>query len=248
MIKAIFFDLDDTLLANSMEAFVPAYFQALTRHMAHLVPPERLIAELLRATRAMEANDGSGPTNEEAFDAVFYPALGYEKATLQPIFEKFYAEEFPKLHTMTRPIPEARPMVEWAFAHDLQVAIATNPMFPRTAVEQRLAWAGVPASEFDYALVTSYEIMHATKANPAYYREIVERLGRQPRECLMVGDDWERDMLPAASIGIPIYWLTRPDDTLLPIPPFEQRKGGVLIGQGTLGSLLDWANAGGLAL
>jgi FMN phosphatase YigB (HAD superfamily) len=130
----------------------------------------------------------------------------------------------------------------------LQVAIATNPMFPRTAVEQRLDWADVPVTEFDYALVTSYEIMHATKANPAYYHEIIERLARQPRECLMVGDDWERDMLPAASIGIPIYWLTRPDDTLLPIPPFEQRKGGVLIGQGTLGSLRDWVSAGGLAL
>jgi FMN phosphatase YigB (HAD superfamily) len=248
VIKAILFDLDDTLLANSMDAFIPAYFQALTRTMAGTIPPERLIAELLHATRAMEANDGSGPTNEEAFDAVFYPALGYEKATLQPIFDKFYTEEFPKLRAMTRPIPEARPLVEWAFEHDLQVAIATNPLFPRTAIEQRLDWADVPVSEFDYALVTSYEIMHATKASTAYYREIAERLACQPRECLMVGDDWERDMLPAASIGIPIYWLTRPGDTLLPIPPFEQRKGGVLIGQGTLGSLLDWVNAGGLVV
>ncbi len=137
MIKAILFDLDDTLLANPMDAFIRAYFQALTQYMAHMIPPDRLIAELLRATRAMEANDGSGPTNEEAFDAVFYPALGYEKAVLQPIFENFYAEEFPKLRAMTHPIPEARPMVEWAFAHALQVVIATNPMFPRMAIEQR---------------------------------------------------------------------------------------------------------------
>ncbi len=243
MIKAILFDLDDTLLTNSMDIFVPAYFQALTRYMAHLIPPERLISELLRGTRAMEANSGNGPTNEETFDAVFYPALGYEKATLQPIFEQFYAEEFPKLQAMTRPIPEARPLVEWAFAHDFQVAIATNPLFPRTAIEQRLAWAGVPASEFDYALVTSYEIMHATKANPAYYHEIVERLGRQPRECLMVGDDWERDMLPAAAVGIPIYWITQSESPAPPIPASR-----VLIGQGTLGSLLDQANAGGLAV
>ncbi len=122
-----------------------------------------------------------------------------------PLLERFYAEEFPKLQAMTRPIPEARPLVEWAFAHDLQVAIATNSLFPRTAIEQRLAWAGVPVTEFDYALVTSYEIMHATKANPAYYCEVLERLGRQPSECLMVGDDWTLDMLPAAAVGIPIY-------------------------------------------
>jgi len=241
-VKAILFDLDDTLLVNSMDAFAPAYFQALARYLAHLIPPERLIAELLRGAQAMEANNGSGLTNEQVFDAVFYPALGYEKATLHPLLERFYAEEFPKLQTMTRPIPEARPLVEWAFAHGLQVVIATNSLFPRTAIEQRLAWAGVPASEFAYALVTSYEVMHATKANPAYYREIVERLGRQPDECLMVGDDWRLDMFPAAVIGIPIYWITQSTEPPS-IPP-----GSTLVGQGTLGSLLDRANAGGLAL
>jgi len=69
MLKAILFDLDNTLLGNSMATFVPAYFQALTRYVAHLIPPDRLLTELLRATRAMEANDGNGPTNEEAFAA-----------------------------------------------------------------------------------------------------------------------------------------------------------------------------------
>jgi len=194
MLKAILFDLDDTLLVNSMETFVPAYFQALTRYVAHLIPPERLIVELLRATRAMEANDGTGPTNEEAFAAIFYPAIGYTSDEVKPLFEQFYTEEFPKLRRLTQALPEARPLVAWAFERGLQVAIATNPLFPRLPVEQRLEWAGVPATEFDYALVTTYEDMHATKAHPAYYREILDRLGRQPGECLMVGDDWTRDM------------------------------------------------------
>jgi FMN phosphatase YigB (HAD superfamily) len=248
MFKAILFDLDDTLLANSMAAFVPAYFQAFGRYVAHLIRPDRFVSELMRGSRAMDANDGTGPTNEEAFAAVFYPALGYEPEELRPVFERFYAEEFPKLRAMARPIPEARLLVEWAFKNGLQVAIATNPMFPRTAVEQRLEWAGVPVTEFDYALVTTYEIMHATKSHPAYYREIVSKLGREPKECLMVGDDWKHDMAPAAMVGIPIFWITRPDDTLLPIPPFERVKGSVLIGQGALASLWDWVKAGGLAV
>jgi HAD superfamily hydrolase (TIGR01549 family) len=231
--KAILFDLDDTLLVNSMETFVLAYFQALTRHVAHLIPPEKLISELLRGTRAMEANDGTGPTNEEAFAALFYPALGYEQAELKPVFEQFYAEEFPKLQSLTQPVPQARPLIEWAFERGLQVAIATNPLFPRTAVEQRLAWAGIPVSDFDYALVTAYEDMHATKAHPAYYREILGRLGREPQECLMVGDDWERDVAPAASVGIPVYWIVGPDDEL-------PSQDVALVGQGTLAELQDW--------
>jgi FMN phosphatase YigB (HAD superfamily) len=248
MFKAILLDLDDTLLANPMETFIPAYFQALGGYLAHLVPPERLLEELMRGSRAMEVNAGDGPTNEEAFASVFYSALEYERSDLEPVIQEFYAEEYPKLRTLTRPVPEGRPLVEWAFENGLKVAIATNPFFPRTAIEQRLEWANVPATEFDYALITCYEKMHATKAHPAYYQEVVDLLGLQPRDCLMVGDDWQRDMEPAASVGIPIYWITPPHDTLLPVPPMQKVKGGVLIGQGTLESLWDWIGRGGLAV
>ncbi len=248
MFKAILFDLDDTLLANPINAFISAYFEALGKYMAHLIPPERLVKEIMRATQEMEKNDGTGPTNQKAFASAFYPTVGYEQKVLEPIFEQFYTEEFPKLQHLTRLIPEARFLVEWAFEHDLQVVIATNPVFPRIAVEQRLKWADVPVTEFDYALVTSYENMHATKANPAYYSEIVAKLSYEPRECLMIGDDWDRDMMPAALTGISIYWVTKPDDTLLPIPPMQQFKGGVLVGQGTVESLWDWIGRGGLAI
>ncbi|RLC66827.1 MAG: HAD family hydrolase [Chloroflexi bacterium] len=233
MFKALLLDLDDTLLKNSMETFVPAYFRAVTRYVDHLIPPQQLITELMRATNAMEANDGTGPTNEETFAAIFYPAVGYTAEELRPVFERFYAEEFPKLRSLTQPIPEAPLIVEWACRQGLQVAIATNPLFPRSPILQRLEWAGVPASEFDYALVTSYENMHATKAHPAYYREILTLLHRQPDECLMVGDDWRRDVAPAASVGIPVYWIAAPDQP----PPAEGVK---LIEQGTMADLWDW--------
>jgi HAD superfamily hydrolase (TIGR01549 family) len=248
MFKAILFDLDDTLLANSIETFIPAYFQALGEYVAHLIPPERLVSEIMRATRAMEQNDGTGLTNQETFASVFYPAVGYKQEELEPVFAKFYTNEFPKLRNLTQPIPEARLLVEWAFGRGLQVVIATNPVFPHLAIEQRLDWANVPVTEFDYALVTSYENTHATKASPAYYEEVVAQLDCEPKECLMVGDDWERDMMPAATAGIPIYWITKPNDTLLPIPPMQKIKGGVLVGQGTLESLWDWIGRGGLAL
>ena len=241
MLKAILFDLDDTLLGNAMETFIPAYFQALTRHVAHLIPAERLIGELMRATQTMDTNDGSGPTNEETFAAAFYPAVGYDQDELRPIFEQFYVEEFPKLQPLTQTLSEARPLVEWAFAHDLQVVIATNPLFPRLAIEQRLEWAGVPVSEFNYALVTVYEDMHATKSHLAYYREILARVGRQPDECLMVGDDWQRDIVPATRIGIPTYWIAGPGEA----PPTDDARP---IGQGMLADLWRRIEADNLPL
>jgi FMN phosphatase YigB (HAD superfamily) len=239
MLKAVLFDLDDTLLKNPMEAFVPAYFQALTRYAAHLVPPDRLVSSLIAGMRAMGSNDGTGPTNEEVFSKVFYPAVGLEAEVLKPVLFEFYADVFPRLKPLTRPAPKSRALVEWAFAQDLQVAVATNPVFPLPAVEQRLAWADVPKSEFDYALVTSMENSRALKPNPAYYRGILTALGRSARECLMVGDDWAQDMVPASSIGIPVFWIAAAD---APLPDANVP----LFGRGPLSDLWRLSRSKGL--
>lgn len=208
MLKALLLDLDDTLLGNPMAVFVPAYFRALTEFAGDEVPPDRLIDELLRATAAMENNDGAGETNEEAFAAVFYPGLGRDRSELEPVFERFYEEAFPALRRLTRPRPEARALVDWALHAGLEIVIATNPLFPRSAIEQRLDWAGIAAGEFPYALVTSYEIMHSTKAHPAYYHEIVERLAVPAQACLMCGDTWEWDVVNATAAGLQAFWVT----------------------------------------
>lgn len=229
MLKAVLFDLDDTLLGNPMDGFLPAYFQALTRYLTHLVPPERLMTHLMRGTKAMDTNHSQDITNEQAFARAFYPALKPNRSTLESAFQRFYVNEFPKLKSLTNRRREARLLVEWAFEHGLQVVVATNPLFPRVAVEQRLAWAGVPADEFNYALVTTYENMHATKSHPAYYREIIDRLGRHPRECLMIGDNWEKDVVPSSSVGLHAYWITDEGGSSATEIP--------LAGLGTLGEL-----------
>lgn len=264
MLTAVLFDLDDTLLGNSMDTFVPAYFQALTRYLGPLIPPERLIAQLMRGTEAMDANHDGQRTNQEAFASAFYPSLGVDRSRVELVFRRFYAEEFPKLQTLTRLRPEARLLVEQALDEGLQVVIATNPLFPRAAIEHRLGWAGVPVEEFDYALVTTYENMHATKSHPGYYREILRRIGCRPDECLMVGDSWERDVIPATSVGVLAYWITEEDEpaTVDIRPPVsgsgssvasfvEMATGrthealrslsasGALVGQGTLAQLLE---------
>ena len=236
--KAILLDLDDTLLGNSMDEFAPSYFEALSRYMTREVPAGQLLEVLMRATYSMETARGGGPTNEETCAGVLYPGLGRERAELEPVFDRFYIEEFPKLRRLTRRRPLARPLVEWAFDAGLQVVIATHPVFPRAAVEERLAWAGVPVTDFSYALVTSYEEMTCGKAHAAYYGEIVRRLGRAPGECLMVGDDWERDILSGSVAGLYVYWITQRDAPVAMVPDASgNRPRGRLMGQGTLADL-----------
>ncbi len=208
MLECLLLDLDGTLLENEMDIFVPAYLEALGRFLSGRLAPDTLVRELLRATKVMAANDGNGRTNEDVFAATFYPAVGLERAELEPLFMRFYAEEFPVLRRYTRAVAEAPRLVRWAFENGLEVVVATNPLFPLTAIEQRLEWAGVGVEDHPYRLVTSYENMHASKENPAYYLEILDRIGGVPESCLMVGDNWEWDMVNASKAGIRGWWVT----------------------------------------
>jgi len=207
MLKALLFDLDGTLLDSDMEVFLPRYLEALTPRVAHLIPPEKFVAQLLRSTAVMARNTDPSKTNQQAFAEDFFPKIGCPPEVLRPIFDDFYAHDFGRLRAYTRAKPEARPIMEKVFAQGYEVVIATNPVFPRTAILQRLEWAGV--ADFDYKLITSYENMHFCKPRPEYYEEILAKIGRRAEECLMVGDE-AMDMA-AARVGIRTFLITESD-------------------------------------
>ncbi len=68
-------DLDDTLLNTNMDAFIPAYFQALSGALADMVAPEVMLPALMGGTKAMLANMDPALTLREVFDAHFFPRL-----------------------------------------------------------------------------------------------------------------------------------------------------------------------------
>ena len=56
-------------------------------------------------------------------------------------------------------------------------------------------------------LYTTYENAHFCKPNLRYYQEILEKIGRRPEECLMVGNDVGEDMV-ARQLGMEVFLLT----------------------------------------
>jgi FMN phosphatase YigB (HAD superfamily) len=219
-IRAILFDLDGTLLDNNMDVFLPHYFKMLSARMAHILPPDEFINDLLQASRVMMANDGRA-TNEEVFAAAFYPLAGHSRQELEPLFVDFYANEFPELQQYTRRKPEARQVVQQAFDLGYDVVIATNPLFPATAIEQRLEWADV--ADFPYRLVTTYENSRACKPNLLYYEQILESIGHRAEACLMVGDD-DMDMV-AARLGCATFLVSSLAAELNPATPEPTYRG-----------------------
>jgi FMN phosphatase YigB (HAD superfamily) len=208
-IGAVLFDLDGTLLDNDMDKFLPPYFHLLSSRMAHMVPPDKFLEDLMWATRVMMANDGR-TTNEEVFAQAFFPRVGVPREVLEPLLLDFYEHDFPSLQTYTRRKPEARAVVELAFEQGRDVVISTNPLFPAVAVEERIRWAGVDG--LPYTLVTSYENSRACKPNLLYFEHILETIGRTPQESLVVGDE-DMDMV-AAHLGCRTFLVPGPRTAL----------------------------------
>lgn len=233
--KAILFDLDGTLILNSMETFLPAYFSALVKKVGALVPADKFITQLKASTAAMIRNADPVRTNADIFAADFFPKIGLPPEQLMPVFDDFYAREYRDLRAYVQPVQTAREIVASALDRKHSVVIATNPLFPRTAIDQRLEWGKL--NDFDYALVTDYETMHACKPNPQYYREIASRIGADPTECVMVGNDVEQDIAPARKVGMKTFWIT--DAAGLPTDVASDWRGtledfGVLLKSGKM--------------
>ena len=201
----LLFDLDGTLLDTNLETFVPSYFQKLAAHLSTRIPPEALVKYLMLGTRAMLSNEDPRFTLSEIFDQNFYPFLGVTKEELQTDIEAFYDDVFPSLREVAKPIPGVVELIEWAFAAGHRVVIATSPLFPRKAVDHRLRWAGLPPEKYPYPLVSSYEHFHFLKPLPAYFAEVLGRLGWPEGPVVMVGNDVEQDLVPAAALGLATY-------------------------------------------
>ncbi len=232
MSLTVLLDLDNTLISNDMGRFLPAYLKKLSSYLSEW-PAEKVIQELLLGTKKMVEKGSPARTLEEEFDSSFYPGLGVEKADLRERIDRFYREGFPTLKGITSPRPEAQNLVEYLFELGWPVIIATNPLFPATAIEQRLQWAGLPVDRYPYSLVTSYESFHFCKPNPAYLAEILAQMGWPDRPAVVIGDGLEEEIIPAGKLGIPAFWVTGEEK---PLPAGLHP----LSGKGTIDKAKSW--------
>lgn len=123
----------------------------------------------------------------------------------KPLFDEYYRREFQEVASVCGLNPKARETVDTLKGAGYRLALATNPLFPAVATESRIRWAGLEPGDFE--LYTTYENTGYCKPNPAYYRDLLERLGCDAEDCLMVGNDVEEDMV-AGTVGIKVFLLT----------------------------------------
>lgn len=204
MIKTILFDLDGTLLPMDQEVFVEDYAGRLAKA---LVPygyePRAFISALWKSVGYVIKNDGS-QRNDERFWSIFEGELGPEIRQLEHVFLEFYQTEFQQVAKVCGFNSEAKATIDMLKDMGFQLILATNPLFPSVATESRVRWAGLEPSDFEY--ITTYENACYCKPNLQYYQEIIEKLGCDPGECLMVGNDVNEDMI-TEELGMKVFLL-----------------------------------------
>ena len=203
-IKAVLFDLDGTLLPMDLDRFIKGYFSSLTKGMATRgFDAKKFSKALLSGVDAMMKNNGRD-TNEDLFWQTFEAVYGEEVRSREPLFNDFYNNEFQELRELCGIIEEAAPAVRAIRDMGYRTVLATNPVFPPIATESRMRWAGLEPSDFEF--YTTYNNSSYAKPNPEYYIEIAKKLGLEPSECLMVGNDTTDDMV-AETVGMSVYLL-----------------------------------------
>ncbi len=203
---AILFDLDGTLLPMDYETFMKEYFKRLAAAVAPCgYDPKGLVPAMWRGVEAMVKNNGE-MTNSARFWEVFSGIYGEKVYSDIPVFDSFYRGDFHNAKSATSPTPLAREIVDLAHKCADKVILATNPLFPRVAVEARMSWVGLSSADFD--LVTDYDNSGFCKPNPEYYLDIARKMQIRPERSLMIGNNTLEDASASASAGFSCYLIT----------------------------------------
>ncbi|MDR0426048.1 MAG: HAD family hydrolase [Clostridiales bacterium] len=209
--KAMIFDLDGTLLPMDHMRFGTMYFESVRALFDGdpRVDGGRLFMDGLKAgIIAMKKNDGS-QTNRAAYHRAFVEKTGYDGAYVEDKMERYYLSAFKALKISTHPDPNIAAAVRLLKEAGIKLALATDPLFPLSAVVERIGWADLKPSDFLH--IPTYDKHRFSKPAPGFFGEVLSYIDAAPADTLMVGNSVYNDM-PSARAGIDCYML---DDCLL---------------------------------
>ena len=203
MIRAVLFDLDDTLVdhqhaSRAAIAGVRERFAALqSLELDELVVQNQRILDSMHHEVALGERDVAD-ARIERYRRLFAYA-GHPEARAAAA-----AELHRRVYQANRRCVEGALELVTLLRSWLRVAVVTN----NTVAEQEEKLATFGFTPFVDALVTSEEV-GAAKPDPRIFRVALEQLACEPHEAVMIGDAWVQDILGATGAGIRALWLNR---------------------------------------
>ena len=209
MLKAVVFDMDETLLSINLNAFILRYFKDVSSMLADIGRRSRggTMARLGTILVDLNANRRSGTdnrTNLEFYrteverrcgiclsDPLIYEAFTYYDREVLP----YKNDDVINAHAMPAHTPLSRPYR----TQDCAARSLPTPAFPRGP--SSAAWVGATWPTPPFELVTHMGNTTRCKPDATYYLEQLQVMGLDPHEVLMVGNDPKRDF-PSPACGI----------------------------------------------
>ncbi len=204
MIKAVLLDLDDTLIHNPTQQFLDSYLTRLDHYFHEVWGTANLSRHLRHGVQAVMRGPRDMTTrNITLLTQTISTHSGHSVADVQTALHDFFRGPYDDVAACVQPVSAAPRLLAALRARGVMLVIATNPIYPREAIHKRMQWGQLPADlDHHYDFVTHAENMHFAKPQPEYYAEILARIGVEPDEALMVGNDPTNDIIPARQIGI----------------------------------------------
>jgi len=193
-------DLDGTLLDIEVSFFLGPMVEAMHDCFRDILDMDRFRRGLFGGTEAiMVESRPDGETNLDGFNRIFSDFTGMDITDIENRFRQFYSDVYPTLSSYGRPVGGALEFLSRAEKEGYTLCLATNPIFPTSAVHERVRWSGLDPEVFCF--IPGLENMRTCKPRVDYYLELSSILDVVPSTCLMVGNDVQQD-LSASEAGM----------------------------------------------
>jgi 2-haloalkanoic acid dehalogenase type II len=200
-LRAVVFDMDDTLL-NWRQAEAGAIGQLALLHFAeHGVAPER-VREVYAAVMAENLAGWKSERRWMYIDVrlrLLAERLAlHDRVSVEDLVATFSREATRRLGFLDG----AEAAMRAARAAGLKTAILTNG---RSEVQRPKVFAFGLHTEVDFVGITGE--LGAWKPDPAAFLLVLDTLGVRPEDALMVGDNEDFDIVPAKALGMQTAWV-----------------------------------------
>ena len=189
MIKAIIFDLDNTLVdfMDFKSRAVDAAIDAMIDAGMHLTKPEA-------KEKIQNIYDLEGIEYQRVFDRFLQELYG--KIDYRMISAAIFAYRKER-EAALRPYPKVFPTLIELIKMGMKLAVVSDA--PAKEAWLRLSYEKL---QYFFDVVVTFEDTKERKPSPKPFNLCLERLGLKAEECLMIGDWAERDVVGAKSVGM----------------------------------------------
>jgi putative hydrolase of the HAD superfamily len=204
-VKAVVFDLDDTLFdhttsaANAVRAWVPTVGATFTEDLIdRWFEIERVMFDDWLAGRLTHQGQRRGRLLE------FLPLLGVPVPSTDAELDEVFAGFLEHYRLQWAAFPDAQPALEVARGNGWRIGVLTNG----STAQQNAKLAAIGLADLVDVVSTS-EGLGVSKPAAEAYHLTCKALGVEPADTLMIGDNFELDVLGARAAGLTAEHLDR---------------------------------------